>query len=125
MVMADISAGTGLFTLHFEQAVGVDGKVFAVEIAKNFLEHIKARASKASVSNVQANLCTEKCVELPESSINLALNRIPGESSDFVMGHVRPGQEICEAEVIEAGFEKISEMKDVMKENYFVKFRRK
>ena len=158
MAMADIGAGTGLFTLHFAQAVGADGKVFAVEIAKNFLEHIKARASKASASNVQTILCTEKSVELPESSIDLAFicdvyhhfeypqatlatlhtalkpggelvlidfKRIPGESSDFIMGHVRAGQDVFESEVIAAGFEKVSEVNDVLKENYFVKFRRK
>ena len=158
MTMADIGAGTGLFTLHFAQAVGADGKVYAVEIAKNFLEHIKARASKASASNVQTILCTEKSVELPESSIDLAFicdvyhhfefpsaslatlhkalksggelvlidfKRIPGETSDFIMGHVRAGQEVFEAEVIAAGFEKVDEVKDLLKENYFVKFRRK
>jgi predicted methyltransferase len=158
MAMADIGAGTGLFTLHFAQAVGADGKVFAVEIAKNFLEHIKARASKASASNVQTILCTERSVELPESSIDLAFicdvyhhfefpsaslatlhkalkpggtlvlidfKRIPGETSDFIMGHVRAGQEVFEAEVLAAGFEKVDEVKDLLKENYFVKFRRK
>ena len=158
MTMADIGAGTGLFTLHFAQAVGASGKVYAVEIAKNFLEHIKARASKASASNVQTILCTERSVELPEASIDLAficnvyhhfefpsaslatlhkalkpggelvlidVNRIPGESSAFIMGHVRAGQEVFEAEVIAAGFEKVDEVKDLLKENYFVKFRRK
>jgi ubiquinone/menaquinone biosynthesis C-methylase UbiE len=158
MAMADIGAGTGLFTLHFAQAVGADGKVFAVEIAKNFLEHIKARASKASASNVQTILCTERSVELPEASIDLAFicdvyhhfefpsaslvtlhkalksggtlvlidfKRIPGESSDFIMGHVRAGQEVFEAEVIAAGFEKVDEVKDLLKENYFVEFKRK
>jgi len=158
MFMADIGAGTGLFTLHFAQAVGENGKVYAVEIAKNFLEHIKARASKASASNVQTILCTEKSVELSESSIDLAFicdvyhhfefpsaslatlhkalkpggelvlidfKRIPGVTSDFIMGHVRAGQEVFEAEVIAAGFEKVDEVKDLLKENYFVKFRRK
>ena len=158
MAMADIGAGTGLFTLHFAKAVGADGKVFAVEIAKNFLEHIKSRASKASASNVQTILCTEKSVELPEASIDLAFicdvyhhfeypqatldtlhkalkpggelvlidfKRIPGESSDFIMGHVRAGQEVFEAELAAAGFEKVSEVKDMLKENYFVRFKRK
>jgi ubiquinone/menaquinone biosynthesis C-methylase UbiE len=158
MTMADIGAGTGLFTLHFAQAVGATGKVYAVEIASKFLEHIKVRASKASASNVQTILCTEKSVELPEAAIDLAFicdvyhhfefpqatlatlhkalkpggeivlidfKRIPGESSDFVMGHVRAGQEVFESEVIAAGFEKVGEVKDVLKENYFVRFRKK
>ena len=51
--------------------------------------------------------------------------RIPGQTSDFIMGHVRAGQEVFEAEVTAAGFEKVSEVKDVLKENYFVKFKRK
>ena len=51
--------------------------------------------------------------------------RIPGESSDFIMGHVRAGQEVFEAEVIAAGFEKVDEVKNLLEENYFVKFRRK
>ena len=51
--------------------------------------------------------------------------RIPGESSDFIMGHVRAGQEVFEAEVIAAGFEKVDEVKDLLKENYFVRFKRK
>jgi ubiquinone/menaquinone biosynthesis C-methylase UbiE len=158
MAMADIGAGTGLFTLPFSQAVGETGKVYAVDIAKNFLAHIQARATKAHVANVQTIQCTGRSVELPEASIDLAFicdvyhhfefpqaslatlhkalkpggelvlidfKRIPGESSDFVMGHVRAGQDVFEAEVTAAGFEKIGEVKDVLKENYFVKFRRK
>ena len=158
MAMADIGAGTGLFTLPFAQAVGDSGKVYAVEIAKNFLTHIKDRALKASAKNVETVLCTPNSVELPEASIDLAFicdvyhhfefpqatlatlhkalkpsgeivlidfKRIPGESSDFVMGHVRAGQDVFESEVIAAGFEKVSEVKDVLKENYFVRFRKK
>ena len=158
MTMADIGAGTGLFTLSFSQAVGPNGKVYAVEIAKNFLEHIKARAAKANASNVETILCTEKSVELPEASIDLAFicdvyhhfefptatlatlhkalkpggevvlidfKRIPGVSSDFVMGHVRAGQDVVESELSAAGFEKTAEVTDILKENYFVRFRRK
>ncbi len=72
MVVADIGAGTGLFTLPFAQAVGETGKVYAVDIAKNFLAHIRARATQAKAPNIEPVLCTEKSVELPENSIDLA-----------------------------------------------------
>ena len=157
MKVADIGAGTGLFTLPFANAVGSGGKVYAVEIVPRFLTHIRARAQKAGAAQVETILCTERSVELPENSIDLAFicdvyhhfefpkaslaslykalkprgevvlidfKRIPGESSDFVMGHVRAGQEVFESEFAAAGFEKIAEVKDVLKENYFVRFRK-
>lgn len=158
MAVADIGAGTGLFTLAFAQAVGAGGQVYAVEIARNFLEHIRARAQQAQAANVQTILGTEKSVELPAASIDLAFicdvyhhfeypqaslatlhqalkpggtlalidfKRIPGVSSDFILGHVRAGQAVFEAEIAAAGFEKVEEVTGLLKENYFVKFRRK
>ena len=156
--VADIGAGTGLFTLPFAQAVGPKGHVYAVDIARNFLTHIQARAVKAQAANITTVQCTPRSVELPEACIDLAFicdvyhhfeypqaslaslhqalkpggqlvlidfKRIPGVSSDFVMGHVRAGQEVFEAEVTAAGFEKLTETTDVLKENYFVRFKRK
>ena len=72
MIVADIGAGTGLFTLPFAKAVGDTGKVYAVDIAKNFLAHIRARATQVQAPNIEPVLCTEKSVELPENSIDLA-----------------------------------------------------
>ena len=158
MKVADIGAGTGLFTVPFAQAVGKEGRVYAVEIARNFLAHIRARAAQGGVANVETVLCTDRSVELAAGSIDLAFicdvyhhfefpqaslaslykalkpggevvlidfKRIPGESSDFVMGHVRAGQEVFEAEFTAAGFEKVGEVKDVLRENYFVRLRRR
>lgn len=158
MTVADIGAGTGLFVVPFAEAAGEKGKVYAVEIAPTFLEHIRERAKQAGVRNIETVLGKERSVELPEASVDLAFicdvyhhfeypqdslaslhralkpdgelllidfKRIPGESSDFVMGHVRAGQEVFESEVVAAGFEKIGEVKDVLNENYFVRFRRK
>lgn len=72
MKVADIGAGTGLFTIPFAQAVGAEGRVYAVEIAKNFLDHIRERADKAGLKNLETVLCTDKSVVLPEGSIDLA-----------------------------------------------------
>src|SRR6476646_4416611 len=41
MVVADVGAGTGLFTRLLATAVGPDGQVYAVDIAPKFLEHVR------------------------------------------------------------------------------------
>src|SRR5438445_2054730 len=45
--VADIGAGTGLFTELFARRVGPSGRVFAVDIVPEFLEHIRARSKAA------------------------------------------------------------------------------
>ena len=49
--------------------------------------------------------------------------RIEGQSSDFIMNHVRAGQEVFTAEIEAAGFKKIDEPSK-LKENYVVRFRK-
>ncbi len=39
--IADVGAGTGIFTRLFADAVGPQGHVIAVDIAQNFLDHIQ------------------------------------------------------------------------------------
>jgi ubiquinone/menaquinone biosynthesis C-methylase UbiE len=157
-VIADIGAGTGLFTLPLSRIVGTEGKVYAVEISKKFLEHIRTRAASANATNVETVLCTDKSVELPEASADLAFicdvyhhfeypretmqtlhkalrpggelvlidfKRIPGESTEFILNHVRAGQEVFESEITAAGFEKTGEVKDVLKENYIIRFKKR
>ena len=48
--------------------------------------------------------------------------RVPDKSSDWVLDHVRAGQEVVEREIAEAGFEKADEVKDLLEENYLVVF---
>jgi SAM-dependent methyltransferase len=49
-------------------------------------------------------------------------HRIKGVSSEWVMGHVRAGQEVFAKEIVDAGFRQIEENKDLLKESYFVRF---
>lgn len=72
MRVADIGAGTGLFTRMFAQAVGPDGWVYAVDIAPAFLGHIHARAKQEGQANISTILCPEDSVGLPPESIDLA-----------------------------------------------------
>jgi tRNA A58 N-methylase Trm61 len=156
MSVADIGAGTGLFAPLFAEAVGPRGKVYAVDIAADFLKHIEQRAAAAGIKNVRTVLGTERSVELPPNSVDLAFicdtyhhfefplstmkslhralrrggqvvlvdfNRIPGESSEWTMNHVRAGQEVFEQEITATGFIKVSQV-DLLKQNYIVRFRK-
>ncbi len=51
--------------------------------------------------------------------------RIPGESSEWILGHVRAGKEQVTKEIQEAGFELAEEVEfDDFQENYFLRFRK-
>jgi ubiquinone/menaquinone biosynthesis C-methylase UbiE len=49
--------------------------------------------------------------------------RIEGTSSDWVLNHVRAGQEVVTEEIKACGFEWIESL-DLLEENYFVRFRK-
>lgn len=70
MAVADVGAGTGLFTFMFANAVGAQGKVYAVDIAKPFLAHIAATAKAKSlpqVTTIEGGLDSPR---LPEQSVD-------------------------------------------------------
>lgn len=71
LTIADVGAGTGLYTRMFAQKVGAAGRVYAVDIAKQFVEHIEADSKKRGLPNVTGVVCSERSVELPEASVDL------------------------------------------------------
>jgi ubiquinone/menaquinone biosynthesis C-methylase UbiE/intracellular sulfur oxidation DsrE/DsrF family protein len=154
-IIADIGAGTGLFTRMFSEAVGADGRVIAVDIAQKFLDHIQETSRAAGQRNVETLLCKADSTELPADSVDVAFicdtyhhfefplktmaslframkpggrvvlvdfRRVEGTSTDWVLNHVRAGQDVFEAEILQAGFHKSHEEPDMLKENYFVVF---
>lgn len=155
MTVADVGAGTGLFTRKFAPLVGEKGQVFAVDISKEFVDHIEQTARKENLKNIRGVVCKPDSVELPESSVDLVFicdtyhhfefphktmqsihkalkpsgrvvlidfQRIAGKSTDWVMSHVRAGQDVFEKEITESGFKRVGEVKDLLKENYLVVF---
>ena len=72
MTVADIGAGTGLFTRLLAPAVGEKGKVYAVDIAKSFVEHSVKSAKEQGWSNVEGIVCVADDAELSEGSVDLA-----------------------------------------------------
>lgn len=71
MAVADIGAGTGLFTRQFSPLVGEHGKVFAVDISKEFITHIEQRAKTDQMSNIVGIVCEADSVKLPDNSVDL------------------------------------------------------
>jgi uncharacterized protein (TIGR01244 family) len=70
--VADVGAGTGLYTFLLCEAVGAEGWVYAIDIAPRFLEHILELAAERRVANVTGVLCPETDIALPPGSIDLA-----------------------------------------------------
>lgn len=154
--VADIGAGTGLFTFLFAEAVGPTGLVYAVDISPALVAHLRSRAAASGDSQVVPVLGAPDDPRLPPSSVDrvflcdtyhhfeqpgpmlaaihkalrpkgelvlVEFKRIPGVSSEWMLNHVRAGQEVFEAEIISAGFRKVGEPLR-LEDNYVTRFRR-
>jgi ubiquinone/menaquinone biosynthesis C-methylase UbiE len=71
MAVADVGAGSGLFTRLFAKAVGPGGRVYAVDISKPLLDYVMQTAKQRRLGNVTAILDTADDTKLPESSVDL------------------------------------------------------
>lgn len=72
MAVGDIGAGTGFFSLLFSDVVGPEGNIYAVDIAKNFIDHIEKISREHEKSNINAIVCDARSVNLPKESIDVA-----------------------------------------------------
>jgi len=70
--VADVGAGTGLFTRLFAARVGPQGRVYAVDIARAFVDGNLARARAAHLNNVLGVVSTQTDTRLEESSVDIA-----------------------------------------------------
>ncbi|MFT4539194.1 MAG: ubiquinone/menaquinone biosynthesis C-methylase UbiE, partial [Planctomycetota bacterium] len=72
MAVADIGAGTGLFLKPIGDQVGESGIVYAVDISPVFITHLRERAQKDGLPQVQPVLCGQRSCDLPEASVDAA-----------------------------------------------------
>lgn len=154
MVVADVGAGTGLFTRLLSPKVS---KVIAVDIAQEFLTHIKKSAKKEGFKNIETVQCKSDSAELPANSVDLVFvcdtyhhfefpyktmrsirkalkpngtlvlvefDRIQGKSSEWIMGHVRADRETFTNEIETAGFQEIEERDEFFKTSYLKRFKK-
>lgn len=71
MVVADVGAGTGLFTRLFARQVGPAGRVYAVDIAPNFVYQLVRDCRQTGFDNVIGVICDERSSTLPPASVDL------------------------------------------------------
>lgn len=70
--VADIGAGTGVFTELLSERVGTVGHVYAVDVVPEFISHIKNLAAERKLKNVRAVLSSPISIKLPADSIDHA-----------------------------------------------------
>lgn len=156
MAVADVGAGTGLFTRLFARAVGSDGVVYAVDIAPVFVRETVARAHAEGLDNVQGLVNDAHGAGLAPASVDLVFmsdtyhhfefpqdmlaslrralrpdgtlvvidfRRVPGHSSEWVLGHVRADRDTVIEEIEAAGF-RLVEDSSLLQTNYLLRFAR-
>jgi ubiquinone/menaquinone biosynthesis C-methylase UbiE len=71
-VVPDIGAGSGIFEAPLAHAVSPGGKVYAVDIQQDLVDHITQRAGEMHLTNVQGVLGKFTDPALPARNIDLA-----------------------------------------------------
>ena len=110
MHVADIGAGTGLFTRLFAPKVAPGGKVYAVDISKTFIEHIQKTCRDQKIDNVEGIVCPADSTNLPPRSIDLAFLcdvyhhlEFPQKTLASIRQALRPGGRLVVVEFHKAG----------------------
>lgn len=157
MDVADVGAGTGLFTRLLAPQVGPKGKVYAVDIAKSFIDHIEKTCKEQGIKNVQGVLCTPQSTKLAPDSVDLVFvcdtyhhfefpqktlatihralhpggsliivdyKKEKGQTSDWLMKHVRANEKQVIQETADAGFELVDTPK-LMQGQYVLRLKKK
>ncbi len=71
MAVADVGAGSGLFTRLMAPKVGAEGKVYAVDIAKTFVDHTVMSSHARGLKQVEGVVCTPDDSKLAPTSVDL------------------------------------------------------
>jgi len=73
MTVADIGAGTGYFEPHLGRAVGPAGRVLALDVEPNMVDHLRERCAEAGLANVEARRVAPEDTGLAPASIDRIL----------------------------------------------------
>jgi SAM-dependent methyltransferase len=73
MVVADIGAGTGYFSLRLARRVGPEGRVYANDLQPQMLTRLRENATKARVGNIETVVGEVADPKLPAGRMDLVL----------------------------------------------------
>ncbi len=73
MLIADVGAGTGYYSLRIAKVIAPDGVVYANDIQPAMLERLNANAAAQHVTNVVTILGTESDPRLPKEKLDLVI----------------------------------------------------
>ncbi|MFN2444129.1 MAG: class I SAM-dependent methyltransferase [Vicinamibacterales bacterium] len=73
MVVADVGAGSGYYTMRLAVKVGPSGRVFATDVQRGMLDLIERRVAAASVRHVTTILGSAEDPGLPAGALDLIL----------------------------------------------------
>jgi ubiquinone/menaquinone biosynthesis C-methylase UbiE len=151
--IADVGAGTGVYTRLFAQAVSPTGTVYATDIAPKFLAYIAQNAAKDGLKNVQTVLGGDRGTNLKDASVDVIFHSDVYHHFEFPMtmnadirralkpdgrlyvlemekaggntAHVRAPKEAVIAEIEKSGFRLVKQVKvPGLHENYLLHFRK-
>lgn len=102
MAIADVGAGTGLYTRLFAAETGKTGRVYAVDIAEKFVDHVIETSREEGLGNVVGVVCKADSVELPAHSVDMVFIcdtyhhfEYPRSTMASIAKALRPGGVIC------------------------------
>jgi len=73
MTVADLGAGTGYFSVRLAKAVGPKGRVLAIDVEPKLVDHMKERAVKSQLSQLEAVLAPTDDPKLPKQGVDCVL----------------------------------------------------
>ena len=151
--IADVGAGTGIYTRLFAQSTGPTGKVYATDLAPKFLTLIAANMAKEGFKNVQTVQAGDRSTNLPAASVDVLFHSDVYHHFEFPMtmnadirralkpdgqlfvlemekagrqeSHVRAPKQVVIAEIEKSGFKLVEDIKvPGLRESYLLHFRK-
>ncbi len=73
MIVADIGAGVGYYSVRFAAKVGPAGKVFATDLQPEMLRLMRKRLERDHITNIEPVLGSETESKLPDQSLDMVV----------------------------------------------------